>query len=137
MFYSRKESIVSEVSKETPINYIKAPFTFFFPTQLSLASLFWNWKNHIGTKLYVFLSVAYCTLVFPCFGGVYLCACVILQGQISLHNANRPTTKTTGCEILLYVVLYSTRSWYISRKNGLVMNGYSFLSHEYSFLMSL
>ena len=133
LLYSRKESIVSEVSKETAKTTLKLLLPFYFPIQLSLAALFWNWKKHIETKLYLFLSVAYCTLIFPCFGGVYLWASVILQGQISLHNASQPTTKATGCEILLYVVLYSTRSWYISRKNGLVRNGYSFLSHEYSF----
>ena len=48
------------------------------------------------------------------------------------------TTKATGCEILLYVVLYLRRSWCISqKKKRLYINWYNFLGHEYSVLMVL
>ena len=50
---------------------------------------------------------------------------------ITLRNASRPTSKATGCEILLYVVLYS------ARKNRLVMTSYSFLGHEYCFFNAI
>ena len=58
----------------------------------------------------------------------------MLQGLISFCNASWPTPKATGQVILLYVVLYSVNSWYISRKNRLVKNWYSFLGYEYCFL---
>ena len=61
------------------------------------------------------VSAAYCKLVFPCSAGVYLRASVIFRGYISLRNASRLTSKATGCEILLYVVLYSAMSWCISQ----------------------
>ena len=61
------------------------------------------------------LNAAYCKLVFPYFVGVYLRANVILQGLISLRNSSQPTLTETECEVLLYVVLYSAMSWYISQ----------------------
>ena len=70
---------------------------------------------------------------------VHLCACVILQGQIYIRKASQPTTKTTGCEILLYIVLYTGYSGVgiLARKNKLFLNWYSFLDHEYSFLNAI
>ena len=62
------------------------------------------------------VSVAYCKLVFLCFVGVHFCVNVILQGYISVCNLSQPTRKATGCEILFYVVLYTSRRWYISQK---------------------
>ena len=53
------------------------------------------------------VSAVFYELVFPCFVRVYL--------RVSLSNASRPIPKATGCEILLYVVLYSAMSWYISQ----------------------
>ena len=53
---------------------------------------------------------------FPCLIDVYLHAIVILQGYLFLRNASQPTTKATGCEILLYVILYSAMSRIISQK---------------------
>ena len=66
------------------------------------------------------VSAAYCRLVFLCFVGVYFSASVILQGEITLRNANRPTANAAGYEILSYVVLYSARSWYISQEKQVV-----------------
>ena len=48
---------------------------------------------------------------------MYFRASVILQRQISLRNLSRSTTKTTKCEILFYMVLYSTRSFTLARNN--------------------
>ena len=62
------------------------------------------------------VSAAYCKLVFLCFASMYNCESVILQGWISLFNVSRSTMKATGYVILLYVVLYSARSWYISQE---------------------
>ena len=53
---------------------------------------------------------------FPCIINVYLHAIVILQGYLFLHNASQPTTKATGWEIFLYVILYSVMSRIISQK---------------------
>ena len=53
---------------------------------------------------------------FRCFVSVYLHVSATLQGQISLRNSSRPTTKTTGWEVLVCMVLYSVRSWYISQE---------------------
>ena len=53
---------------------------------------------------------------FPCLIDVYLNAIVILQGYLFFRNASQPTTKATGCEILLYVILYSAMSRIISQK---------------------
>ena len=47
---------------------------------------------------------------------VYLHAIVILQGYLFLRNASQPTTKATGCQILLYVILYSAMGRIISQK---------------------
>ena len=47
------------------------------------------------------ISAAYFRLAFPCFVSIYLCASVILQRYISLLNVSQPTTKATGCKILL------------------------------------
>ena len=47
---------------------------------------------------------------------VYLHAIVILQGYLFLRNASQPTTKATGCEILLYVILNSAMSRIMSQK---------------------
>ena len=47
---------------------------------------------------------------------VYLCTKVILHGYISLDNSSWPTTRATGKEILLHVVLYLARSWFISQE---------------------
>ena len=38
---------------------------------------------------------------------MYLHAIEILQGYISLRDGSQPTTKATGCEILLYLILNS------------------------------
>ena len=46
--------------------------------------------------------------------------------SISLRNSGQPTTMTTGCEILLGVVLYLARSWYISQEIGLAQNLHAF-----------
>ena len=83
--------------------------------------LYFEIKKHIEVKLCLFLETTYSKLVFICFVGVYLSGSVILQGYISLHNTSPQITKATGCEILLFVILHSTR------KNRLVMNQYSFL----------
>ena len=45
--------------------------------------------------------------------------CIRASVEMSLSNASQPNTKVTGCEILLYVVLYSAKSWYISQKKQL------------------
>ena len=52
----------------------------------------------------------------PCLIDVYLHAIVILQGYLLLRNASQPTTKATGREILLYVILYSAMSRIMSQK---------------------
>ena len=62
------------------------------------------------------ISAAYCKMVFSCYVGVYLHGSVIFQGKISLRNAIQPTKKATGCEILLYVVLYVARIRYITHE---------------------
>ena len=54
-----------------------------------------------------FLSLSLCT---------YLCASVILQGQISHCDDIQPTTKATRCENPLYILLHMARSWYIRQK---------------------
>ena len=51
-----------------------------------------------------------------CLIDVYLHAIVILQGYLFLRNASQSTTKATGCEVLLYVILYSATSRIISYK---------------------
>ena len=38
------------------------------------------------------------------------------NGTYLFRDASGPTTKETGCEILLYFVLYSARSWCISQE---------------------
>ena len=64
---------------------------------------------------------------FPCLIDVYLHAIVILQGYLLLRNASQPTTKATGCEILLYVILYSAMSRIISqKKTGRFCTGIAF-----------
>ena len=84
------------------------------------------------------VSAAYYKLVFPCFVGVYLCANVILQRWVSLPNASGPNMKATECKIILSLILYSARSWYIiSQENRLVIHLYSFLGQEYSFLNTI
>ena len=40
---------------------------------------------------------------------------VILHGQIPIHNSSQPSAMVNGCKILLHVVLYSTRGWYINQ----------------------
>ena len=47
---------------------------------------------------------------------VYLHAIVILQGYLFLRNASQPTTKVTGCEIFLHVILHSAMNRIISQK---------------------
>ena len=47
---------------------------------------------------------------------VYLHAIVILQGYLFLRNASQPTTKVTGCEISLHVILHSAMNRIISQK---------------------
>ena len=44
------------------------------------------------------------------------CECNIAQVDISRGNTSGPTTKTTGCEMLLKVVLYSARSRCINQE---------------------
>ena len=103
---SRKGCTWSEVSKETTINYNKAHFTFsYFAKWLSLPALF-ETEKHIEAKLCLLLQTAYCKFAFLSFVDVYLYGRVILQGYISLHNNSPSTTKTTGCEIVIYVVLH-------------------------------
>ena len=53
---------------------------------------------------------------FPCLINVYLHAIVIFQGYLSLRNASQATTKATGCEILLYVILNSAMSRIMNQK---------------------
>ena len=65
-----------------------------------------------------------------------LCRCIpswecYIARVITLRNASRPTSKATGCGILLYVVLYS------ARKNMLVMTSYSFVDHDYCFFNAI
>ena len=53
---------------------------------------------------------------FPCLIEVYVHATVILQRYLFLRNASQQTTKAPGCEIFLYVILYSAMSQIISQK---------------------
>ena len=108
---------------------------FYFSKRLSLAALFWNWKNILKQNHGCFT----CSLLQTCFS--VLCWCVPLckcyMARVGICNVSRSTMNATGCEILFYVVLYSCRIWYISRKNKLVMNWYNILGHDCSFLMPL
>ena len=47
-----------------------------------------------------------------------------------------PVDQAIGCEIFIYVVLYLGVG-VLAKKNRLVMNWYSFLEHEYGFLVVL
>ena len=40
----------------------------------------------------------------------------ILQEYLFLRNASQPSTKATGCEMFLYVILYSAMSRIISQE---------------------
>ena len=61
------------------------------------------------------VSACKCRLVFPCFVSIHLHKCGIAW-VVSLHKSSQPTTKATGCEIVLCVVSYLDRSRCISQE---------------------
>ena len=92
----------------TKLHFFKSP-----------AALFWNLKTHI--KQNYPCSAGKCSLLktyFKCLINVYFHVIVILQGYLFFGNASQPGTKATGCEILLYVILYSAMSRIISQNKN-------------------
>ena len=54
---------------------------------------------------------------FPCFLDIDLQAYSTLHGLFSFGKTSGPMAKVSGSEILLQVVYYEVRSWYISHAN--------------------
>ena len=114
---------MSGVSKESAINYAKT-LLLYLETERT-------YQNKI--ILVPPVSATYADF----FSGVHFRASVILQGQIFLCHISRPTMKANEREIHVYVVLHSTRSGILARKNSRVLNWNSFLDHEYSFFNAI
>ena len=71
---SRKECAGSEVSKETAINYTKAPFSFFHFLNPLVCLLYFETEKTYWSKFMLVPPVrsAYCKLVFLCFVGTFI-----------------------------------------------------------------
>ena len=67
------------------------------------------------------VSAAYYKVGFSCLVGVYLGGSVYGKDRYLFCNASQPTMKVIGCEILLYVVLYSGLG-VLAKINRLVLN---------------
>ena len=106
---SNYENCGSEVSKETAINYTKAPFIFYFSKQVSFSTLLWNLKNEKKQSMFQ-------SHTFWCFVDVYVRESVIHVFHI--HNARNLadiffilfSTVIALFSLIVYLVRFNTNN---------------------------